>query len=37
MEVGCVIFGMIPQKNQKDNIERWNELAIWQEFKPPFI
>ena len=41
MEVGCVIFGMTPKKNQKDmrdnGLEGWNEVAVWQEFKPQFI
>ena len=40
MEVGCVIFGMTPKKNQnaRDNgFEGWNEVAVWREFKPPFI
>jgi hypothetical protein len=42
MEVGCVIFGMTPKKKSKrharDNgLEGWNEVAVWQEFKPPFI
>jgi len=42
MEVGCVIFGMTQKKKSKrhardNSLERWNEVAIWQEFKPPFI
>jgi hypothetical protein len=42
MEVGCVIFGMTPKKKSKrharyNGLEGWNEVAVWQEFKPPFI
>jgi len=42
MEVGCVIFGMTPKTKAKryarDNgLEGWNEVAVWREFKPPFI
>ena len=42
MEVGCVIFGMTPKKKTKryerDNgLEGWNEVAVWREFKLPFI
>ena len=42
MEVGCVIFCMTHKKKAKryarDNgLERWNEVAVWREFKPPFI
>jgi len=42
MEVGCVIFGMTPKKKSKrhardNDLEGWNEVAVWQEFKPPFI
>ena len=42
MEVGCVIFGTTPKKEgkryTKDNgIERCNGVAVWWEFKLPFI
>ena len=41
MEVGCMIFGMTPKKKKrnarKNGLEGWNEVAIWREFKPPFI
>jgi hypothetical protein len=41
MEVGCVIFGMTPKKIKKTcegyGLEGWNEVAVWREFKPPFI
>jgi hypothetical protein len=41
MEVGSVIFGLTPKKNQKDmrdnSLKGWNEMAVWREFKPPFI
>jgi hypothetical protein len=42
MDVGCVIFGMTLKKKAKryarDNgLEGWNEVAVWLEFKPPFI
>ena len=42
MEVGCVIFGMTYKKKAKryarDNgLERWNEVVVWWELKPPFI
>jgi hypothetical protein len=42
MEVGCVIFGTIQKKKTKryardNDIEGWNEVAVWREFKPPFI
>jgi hypothetical protein len=42
MEVGYVIFGMTQKKKAKryarDNgLEGWNEVAVWWEFKPPFI
>jgi hypothetical protein len=42
MEVGCVIFGTIHKKKKqryaRDNgLEGWNEVAVWQKFKPPFI
>jgi hypothetical protein len=42
MEVGCVIFGTIQKKKTKryardNDLEGWNEVAVWREFKPPFI
>jgi hypothetical protein len=41
MKVGCVIFGMTKKKAKRyarDNgLEGWNEVAVWWEFKPPFI
>jgi hypothetical protein len=41
MEVDCVIFGMTKKKAKRyarDNgLEGWNEVAVWREFKPPFI
>jgi len=42
MKVGCMIFGMTHKKKAKryarDNgLEGWNEVAVWREFKPPFI
>jgi len=42
MKVGYVIFGMTQKKKAKryarDNgLEGWNEVAIWWEFKSPFI
>jgi hypothetical protein len=42
MEVACVIFGMTSKKNKKrhardNSLTGWNEVAVWQEFKPPFI
>ena len=42
MKVGYVIFGMTPKKNKKihardNDLEVWNEVAVWQEFKPSFI
>ena len=43
MEVDGVIFGTIHKKKKakryaRDNgLEGWNEVAVWQEFKPPFI
>ena len=37
-----MIFGMTQKKKAKryarDNgLEGWNEVAVWREFKPPFI
>ena len=36
-----MIFGMTPKKNQTDvrdnGLVGWNEVAVWREFKPPFI
>jgi len=36
-----VIFGMTQKKAKRyarDNgLEGWNEVAVWREFKPPFI
>jgi len=42
MEVGCVISCMTKKKKAKrytrDNgLEGWNEVAVWREFKSPFI
>ena len=41
MEVGCVVFGMTQKKVKRytrDNaLEGWNEVAVWREFKPPFL
>jgi hypothetical protein len=41
MEVGCMIFGItqkISKRYARDNgLEGWNEVAVWREFKPPFI
>ena len=41
MEVGCVMFGTTQKKAKRyvrDNgLEGWNEVAVWREFKQPFI
>jgi hypothetical protein len=41
MEVGCVISGMTQKKaktNARDNgLEGWNDVAVWRDFKPPYI
>jgi len=41
MEVCCMIFDMTKKKAKRyarDNgLEGWNEVAVWREFKPPFI
>jgi len=41
MELGCVIFRMTQKKAKRyardNDFEGWNEMAIWREFKPPFI
>jgi hypothetical protein len=42
MEVGCVISDMTQKKKAKryardNNLEGWNEVAVWQKLKSPFI
>jgi len=39
VEVGCVIFGMTQKKRyvRNNGLEGWNEVAVWREFKLPFI
>jgi hypothetical protein len=42
MEVGCVILGIIPKKKSKrhardNSFEGWKKVAVWREYKPPFI
>jgi hypothetical protein len=42
MEVGCVTFGMKRRKKLKqhardNSLQGWNDVAIWRDFKPPYI
>ena len=40
--VGCVSFGMKRKTNKKqyageNALRGWNDVAVWKDFKPPYI